>query len=137
MAVALLVPFWTSIRGSRSRRVGVERFFPLAEVQTNLRPLLALLDPGEDMEEFELGAFAVLPVHLEHPDHLPARKQKEMSAEEETNRGDRVGVYLSLDVGAALRATLDLLDDPVPFAAGRLDDRPVVRHRFLAALHVK
>ena len=51
--------------------------------------------------------------------------------------GDRVGVYLSLDVGAALRASHDLLDDPVPFAAGRLDDRPVVRHRFLAALHVK
>ena len=78
-----LVSFWASIRGRRSRRIGVVGLFPFAEVQANLGPLLALLDPGEHMEELEFGILAVLPVHLEHLDHLPAKQKKRMSAEVE------------------------------------------------------
>ena len=43
---------------------------------------------------------------------------------------------MTLNVGTAFRASRDLLDDPMPFVAGRLDDRPMVRHGLRAALHV-
>ena len=44
--------------------------------------------------------------------------------------------YLILNAGAALRATGDLLDGPMPFVARPLDTPPMVRHRLRAALHV-
>ena len=44
--------------------------------------------------------------------------------------------YLILDVGATLRASGDLLDDPMPFVARPLDTPPMVRHRLRPALHV-
>ena len=44
--------------------------------------------------------------------------------------------YLILNVGAALRVSRDLLDDPMPFVARPLDTPPMVRHRLRAALHV-
>ena len=37
--------------------------------------------------------------------------------------------YLILNAGAALRASRDLLDDPMPFVARPLDTPPMVRHR--------
>ena len=36
--------------------------------------------------------------------------------------------YLILNIGVALRASRDLLDDPMPFDARRLDEPPIVRH---------
>ena len=45
------------------------------------------------MEELELGVFAVLPVHLEHPDHLPARnKRKCQPKKNEQAMGNRARV---------------------------------------------
>ena len=44
--------------------------------------------------------------------------------------------YLILDVGAALRVSGDLLDDPMPFVARPLDEPPMVRHCLRPALHV-
>ena len=44
--------------------------------------------------------------------------------------------YLILNAGAALRASRDLLDDPMPFVARPMDTPPMVRHHLGAALHV-
>ena len=44
--------------------------------------------------------------------------------------------YLILNVGAALRASRDLLDDSITFVARRLDEPPMVHHCLRPALHV-
>ena len=44
--------------------------------------------------------------------------------------------YLILNAGAALRASRDLLDDPMPFVACPLDTPQMVRRRLRPALHV-
>ena len=43
--------------------------------------------------------------------------------------------YLILDAGPALRVSRDLLDDPMPFVARRLDEPSMVRHCLRPALH--
>ena len=43
---------------------------------------------------------------------------------------------MTLDVGAAFRTSRDLLLNPMPLVACRLDGRLVVRHGLLAAIHV-
>ena len=100
----------------RSRRIGVLGFFPLAEVQANLGPLLPLLDPGEHMEELELASLLSCRYISNIRTICQRETKKNMSAEDEpkTWRRPKWG-YLTLDVGAALRASSDLLDDPVPF----------------------
>ena len=63
------------------------------------------------------------------------RRDKKLARVHGKERREAGVAYLILDAGAALRASRDLLDDPMPFVA-RPWIRPMVHHRLGAALHV-
>jgi hypothetical protein len=67
----LLAELGAARRRGRGWSVGIVLLvLVLGEVLAYVRPLLAALDAGEDVEVLESLAVAIVDVHVEHPPHL-------------------------------------------------------------------
>ncbi|EMS47426.1 Ribosomal RNA small subunit methyltransferase E [Triticum urartu] len=64
-----------------------------------------------------------------------APRNKQLAGTQGEKKWEAGVPYLILNAGAALRASRDLLDDPMPSVARRLDEPPTVRHFLRPALH--